>query len=460
MSNEHPKAVDQTPQTPPQSPAQAALNGGLQHGPAQTTDATASPAATSGFSDARDADAPAAEVVLHAQHLSKEYKLYSSPRQRLKALLTGRANYRSHWALRDVSFTLRRGQCIGVIGDNGAGKSSLLKLLAGTLQPSSGTLERKGRVTAILELGAGFHPDFTGRDNLYFAGSMIGIDHDEMTGLEASIVEFAGLGDAMNRPVKTYSSGMVVRLAFALVTAVQPDVLIIDEALAVGDQNFQKKCIDRIRSFREAGCTILFCSHSPYHVRSLCDVAMWLERGQIREFGSTEAVLGAYEQHERLQAAQEAPADATDVAAPAPAPLPYDRGPTSAMILSCEIANLSEGKPGLLQSKDLVATITVRGKPGERPNIGFMIEQDRGVGITSLATHEEGAAPVPLGDNLWRSMLSFPDLPLNTGDYELSVFLFDETGLVTYDLWFKYTVIRFVSPTLMPGLVRLPHHWG
>lgn len=408
---------------------------------------------------------PMGELVLRADKLSKEYKLYDSPRHRLKSLLTGKAYHRSHWALRDVSFELRRGQCIGVLGDNGAGKSSLLKLMAGTMQPSSGTLERQGRVTAILELGAGFHPDFTGRDNLYFAGSMIGISQEDMVGLEASIVAFAGLGDAMSRPVKTYSSGMVVRLAFALVTAVEPDVLIIDEALAVGDQNFQKKCIERIRAFRENGCTILFCSHSPYHVRSLCDVAMWLEKGQIREFGETEAVLGAYEMHTRLQAgeADAPPADAGDTAesaAPAPAPAPYERGPSSAMILSCEIANLREGKPELLDSKDLQVTITVRGKPGERPNLGFMIEQDRGVGITSLATHEEGAAPVSLGDNLWRSVLTFPNLPLNSGDYELSVFLFDESGLVTYDLWFKYTIIRFISPTLMPGLVRLPHHWA
>ena len=386
MSTEHPPKPGSTSQ-PPDAASHGALTSALPSDPAMVATEAELPVpvpVTSGeparahadhggtladLGADETADAASTEVVLHAQHLSKEYKLYSSPRQRLKALLTG---------------------------------------------------------------------------------------------LEASIVEFAGLGDAMNRPVKTYSSGMVVRLAFALVTAVQPDVLIVDEALAVGDQSFQKKCIDRIRSFREAGCTILFCSHSPYHVRSLCDVAMWLERGQIREFGSTEAVLSAYERHERLQAAQEAPADAdaTDLAAPAPAPLPYDRGPTSAMILSCEIADLSDGKPGLLGSKDLVATITVRGKPGERPNIGFMIEQDRGVGITSLATHEEGAAPVPLGDNLWRSVLSFPNLPLNSGDYELSVVLFDETGLVTYDLWFKYTVIRFVSPTLMPGLVRLPHHWG
>jgi lipopolysaccharide transport system ATP-binding protein len=137
------------------------------------------------------------------------------------------------------------------------------------------------------------------------------------------------------------------------------------------------------------------------------------------------------------------------------------------MILSCEIANLGEGKPPLLNGTDLVATITVRGKAGERPNIGFMIEQEKGVGITSLATHEEGAAPVQVdshdgepGENLWRSVLSFPNLPLHSGDYEISVFLFDETGLVTYDLWFKFMVIRFVSPTLMPGLVRLPHHWS
>lgn len=219
------------------------------------------------------------DTVLKVANVGKEYKLYASPRQRLKSLITGRSTHRSHWALRDVSFELQRGQCIGVIGDNGAGKSSLLKLLAGTLQPSTGSIERVGRVTAILELGAGFHPDFSGRDNLYFGGSLIGIDREEMARLEPEIVEFCELGEALDRPVKTYSSGMSVRLAFALVTAVQPDVLIIDEALAVGDQHFQKKCVDRIMAFRNAGCTILFCSHSPYHIRHLCDLALWLDGG-------------------------------------------------------------------------------------------------------------------------------------------------------------------------------------
>ena len=161
-----------------------------------------------------------APLTLEVAQLGKEYRLYDSPRQRLKALVTGRDTHRSHWALRDVSFALRRGQCLGVIGDNGAGKSSLLKLLAGTLQPSTGTVRRSGRVTAILELGAGFHPDFTGRQNLYFGGSLIGISAAEMAQLEPEIIAFSELGEAMDRPVKTYSSGMTVRLAFALVTAV------------------------------------------------------------------------------------------------------------------------------------------------------------------------------------------------------------------------------------------------
>ena len=185
--------------------------------------------------------------------VGKEYKLYDSPRARLKSLLTGRALHRSHWALQGVSLELARGQCLGVVGSNGAGKSTLLKLITGTLQPSCGQLARSGRVTAILELGAGFHPEFTGRQNLYFGGSLIGIPAEQMRALEPEVLAFAEIGEAIDRPVKTYSSGMVVRLAFALVTAVEPDLLIIDEALAVGDQHFQKKCIERIQAFRARG---------------------------------------------------------------------------------------------------------------------------------------------------------------------------------------------------------------
>lgn len=415
------------------------------------------------------------QTVLRVRAVGKEYRLYASPRDRLKSLLTGRANYRSHWAVREVSFSLKRGQCLGVIGDNGAGKSSLLKLIAGTIQPSVGSIERVGRLTAILELGAGFHPDFTGRDNLYFAGNLIGLSREELIELEPGILEFCELNEAIDRPVKTYSSGMTVRLAFALVTAVQPDVLIIDEALAVGDQHFQKKCVERILAFRSNGCTILFCSHSPYHIRHLCDTAMWLDGGRVREFGETEMVLGAYDVHTRLlngttQEAftEEASETQTLPEAAAPkAPVHINEKRITrvvddgvARILVVDIDDLGEGDPQLLNSKDLVATITVRGRGDECPHIGFMIEQSKGVGITSLATHEEGVRPRALGDGRWQSVLTFPNLPLHSGEYVVSAYLFDETGLVVYDQWFQFLHFKVVSPTLMPGLVRLPHHWS
>lgn len=401
------------------------------------------------------------DMALILQSLGKEYRLYDSPRARLKALLTGRALHRSHWALRDVSLQLKRGQCLGVVGSNGAGKSTLLKLITGTLQPSTGSVQRHGRVTAILELGAGFHPEFTGRQNLYFGGSLIGISAEEMARLESEVLAFAEIGAAIDRPVKTYSSGMVVRLAFALVTAVQPDLLIIDEALAVGDQHFQKKCIERINDFRALGCTILFCSHSPYHVRQLCDVALWLDHGQVIEFGSTEPVIGAYEMHLRLldEAIASDPAAGSPVTADLNVGAYSNGGQGEAAIISVEMSDLDEAEPSLLQSPDLVVTFTVRGRGSERPNIGFMIEQSRGVGITSLATHEEGALPTQIEPGIWRSVLRFPNLPLHSGQYVVSAFLFDSSGLVVYEQWFQFRHFRVVKPTLMPGLVRLPHHW-
>lgn len=422
-------------------------------------------------------------VVLQVAQVSKEYKLYDSPRARLKALITGRAYHRSHWALKEVSFTLHRGQCLGLVGDNGAGKSSLLKLMAGTLQPSSGTIERVGRVTAILELGAGFHPDFSGRDNLYFGGSLIGISQAQMAQLEAEIIEFSELGEAIDRPVKTYSSGMVVRLAFALVTAVEPEVLIIDEALAVGDQHFQKKCVERISAFRRNGCTILFCSHSLYHIRRLCNVALWLDAGEVKAFGEVESVLAAYQTHVRKRDIQpeevpaapelaqnllasaalpsELPAEDT---AQATAPKEAASLPTGtlARIMSMQVANLDNSTdPPLLKSRDLVVDVTAQVQTSERPNFGLMLELLHGTGITSFASHEEGFIPTRVSaDGVWQVTISFPELPLHTGEYVLTAFLFDEQGFVVYDEWLRHLVFKFESPGFMPGIVRLPHHWA
>jgi lipopolysaccharide transport system ATP-binding protein len=414
------------------------------------------------------------QPVLAVEGLGKEYRLYDSPRARLASLVTGRQHYRSQWALKDVSFALHRGQCMGVIGDNGAGKSTLLKLLAGTLQPSAGRLRRPPRITAILELGAGFHPEFTGRDNLYFAGSLIGIDAERMAQLEAGIVAFSELGEAIDWPVKTYSSGMVVRLAFALVTAVEPDVLIIDEALAVGDQHFQKKCVERIEAFRRNGCTILFCSHSMYHVRRLCNTAVWLKNGRVEAQGETEAVLAAYEAHSLKQDARDGinePAEkqAGQSASPAPAAEVQPQGarPTGVLpegrragIIAVEVADLLAGDPPLLDAPDLRVTVRAKVQASERPQMAVMLEQSRGVGITSVATHVDGFAAVREADGSWRATVTFPQLPLHTGEYVLSAYLFDSEGIVVYDEWFKHLHFKLVRPGLLPGLVDLPHRWS
>lgn len=408
--------------------------------------------------------------VLTAEHVGKQYRLYESARDRFLALLGWADRARTHWALKDVSFTLQRGQCLGVVGDNGAGKSTLLKLLAGTLQPSSGHLHRVGRLTAILELGAGFHPDFTGRENLVYGGSLIGLSPADMQELAGQIIEFSELGDAIDRPVKTYSSGMVVRLAFALVTAVQPEVLIIDEALAVGDQHFQKKCVQRLEEFRQNGCTVLFCSHSLYHVRQLCDRVLWLDKGLVRGLGPTEAVLSQYENHVRVQDAQQ---NDPDEQLPAAGALPGLEQGKRAGLFAAQVKGLIPPDQGQqfahMSEPDLDITIQAVVAGEEVPSMGMMLERFQGdgypgVGITSLATHAEGVQPKAIetkdGNTVWQAVLTFPDLPLHSGQYALSFYLLDAKGLVVYDEWRDYIVFQWISPILTPGLVRLPHQWS
>jgi len=420
------------------------------------------------------------QVSLQVSGLGKCYGVYARPQQRLRRLLTGAAAPQQHWSLKDVSFDLHKGQCLGVIGDNGAGKSTLLKLLAGSLQPSKGQVLRTGRLTAILELGAGFHPEFTGRDNLHFAGGFMGFSAFDMQQLTPSILDFAELGEAIDRPLKTYSSGMVVRLAFALVTAVQPEVLIIDEALAVGDQHFQKKCVERIDSFRRNGCTILFCSHSLYHVRQLCDQVLWLDKGLVRGLGRTEEIITAYETHVRLQDVSAPPEGAvTQVYAqtdkPAAEATPKEpvlvvkegQRAVQATIVQASMEGLivpAYGDRPTLQTTDVRLSLRVVTPDRQPPSLGFMLEQFKGVGIMSLATHAEGVAPTAVahqpGRSEWLMHLSLPDFPLHSGTYVWSFYLFDAQGLVVCDEWKDHIVFDWISPSLTPGLVRLPHVWG
>jgi len=229
------------------------------------------------------------------QNLNKDFKIYERPQDRLFEIIIRRQRHQLYHVLSDISFAVPDGKSLGIIGDNGAGKSTLLKLLVGTLQPTSGEISIEGQVAALLELGAGFHPEFTGRKNIYLNAALLGVPDDNIAELEKDIIAFSELDYFIDRPVKTYSSGMYVRLAFSIATMVRPDILVIDEALSVGDMAFQKKCVQRMNEFRQQQKTMIFCSHSMFHVQELCDIAIWLDKGKIREIGDSDKVVGHYE---------------------------------------------------------------------------------------------------------------------------------------------------------------------
>jgi len=229
------------------------------------------------------------------QNLNKDFKIYERPQDRLFELILRKQRHQLYHVLSDISFAVPDGKSLGIIGDNGAGKSTLLKLLVGTLQPTSGEIAIEGQVAALLELGAGFHPEFTGRKNIYLNAALLGVPDDNIAEMERDIIAFSELDYFIDRPVKTYSSGMYVRLAFSIATMVRPDILVIDEALSVGDMAFQKKCVQRMNEFREQRKTMVFCSHSMFHVQELCDIAIWLDKGKIQEIGDSDKVVGHYE---------------------------------------------------------------------------------------------------------------------------------------------------------------------
>ena len=236
------------------------------------------------------------EYAIRCEHLGKVYNLYGHPMERLKEALNwrGRRYSREFHALRDVSFEVKRGETLGIIGRNGSGKSTLLKILAGVLTPTSGRADVSGRVSSLLELGAGFNPELSGLENVFFQGTLMGFSRAEMQERLDGILAFADIGDFINQPVKLYSSGMFVRLAFACAINVDPDILIIDEALAVGDTRFQMKCHFKIDEFRESGKTILLVSHSGSDVVRLCNRAVWLDKGAIRAAGQAKRIVEEY----------------------------------------------------------------------------------------------------------------------------------------------------------------------
>lgn len=236
------------------------------------------------------------DIAISVKNLSKKYRLYESPQHRLKeALHPFRKKYhRDFWALKDISLEIKNGESLGIIGQNGSGKSTLLQTICGVLQPSAGLVVTNGRISALLELGSGFNPEFTGRQNVYMNGAILGFSREDIDKKIQSVVDFADIGDYIEQPIKTYSTGMYVRLAFAVAVNVDPDILIVDEALAVGDMRFQFKCFRKMKEFKEQGKTFLFVTHSVETVRNFCDRVIWLRDGEIYQDGDPKEITRNY----------------------------------------------------------------------------------------------------------------------------------------------------------------------
>lgn len=241
------------------------------------------------------------EIAIKVDNLSKCYQIYDAPQDRLKQMLVGKLlrntkpYYREFWALKDVSFEVKKGQTVGIIGRNGSGKSTLLQMICGTLNPTSGSVQTHGRIAALLELGAGFNPEFSGRENVYLNAEMLGLTIPEIDARFDDILAFADIGQFITQPVKTYSSGMFVRLAFAIAIHVDPNVLIVDEALSVGDIGFQNKCLIKIRELRSKGTTLLFVTHDIGTLQLICNHVIWLENGSVQSIGDAVAVSQEYQ---------------------------------------------------------------------------------------------------------------------------------------------------------------------
>jgi ABC-type polysaccharide/polyol phosphate transport system ATPase subunit len=237
------------------------------------------------------------DTMIRVDGLSKSYRVFDHPMDRLKQLFAGgrgREYYTTVLALTDISFSVARGQAVGIVGRNGSGKSTLLEVISGTVAPSRGSAKVQGRVSPLLELGSGFNPEFTGGDNVYLSAAVMGLSRREIDQRFSEIRAFADIGDFFDRPVKTYSSGMFARLAFAVAVHVDPDVLVVDETLSVGDIAFQQKCIQRMFELRRGGLTLLFVSHDPYQVKTVCDLALYLREGRLARFGEAGSVVDAY----------------------------------------------------------------------------------------------------------------------------------------------------------------------
>jgi lipopolysaccharide transport system ATP-binding protein len=396
-------------------------------------------------------------TAIEAKNLTKVYKVYGSPVDRLKEIVRRRPYHSEFTALDNIDFSVPKGETFGIIGENGAGKSTLLKILARTLKPSSGHLAINGRSAALLELGAGFNPEFTGEENIYLNAYLLGLSKSDIEKDKAKIIDFSELGDFIKRPVKTYSSGMHVRLAFSIATCVNPEILIVDEALSVGDQHFQKKCIDRMMRLREEGKTIFFCSHSMYLVQELCRKAIWLKNGRMERSGNTAKVINAY--NDWVRAKETGMQVDTGI-------VPVATGGTDKEIWIewIKIAD-DEGReiddPLIVSTgRDIWVKILIRVQNFSRDYRGFIgmaINRNDEEEIFGVTTKMDGFESISFYDRQEIS-IRFSEIPLLSGKYYFVAALSDEHGIHPYDIQ-RSKMISIENLAGELGLVRLGHEW-
>jgi lipopolysaccharide transport system ATP-binding protein len=347
-------------------------------------------------------------------NVSKSYSIYAAPRDRLKELATfqTRKFHTEFWALRDVSFEVRRSETFCVVGENGCGKSTLLQICAGILAPTSGTAVSHGRVAALLELGSGFNPEFSGRDNVYLNGAILGLSTKDMDRRFPEIEAFAEIGDFIHQPVKTYSSGMAVRLAFAVAIHVDPEILLVDEALAVGDVYFRQRCMRKVQELRQRGITILLVSHATGDVKALGDRAMWLDKGRVQALGKTDLVVAQYlaamsEKDRVYQASEISTPQAGTLHTPEEIVeeipnIDHRFGDGRAEIIGIAVLNAEGARVGSLHPHStIVVRISVRAKEHlDRHIVGFMFRNHLGVDFagTNTARERQDLPPLAAGE--------------------------------------------------------------
>ena len=392
------------------------------------------------------------DVVIELRNVDKSYSLESHPWRRLWQQLSGNTSGgRQYHALHRINLSIRRGEVVGVVGRNGAGKSTLLQVVCGVLRPSRGERRVQGRVAALLELGAGFNPELTGRENVRLNGPLLGLSAAEVNRRMDDIVEFAGIHEFIDQPVRSYSSGMFMRLAFSMATSMDPDILVVDEALSVGDGAFARKSYERIMSLKEKGTTILFCSHSMFQVESLCTRALWIESGELRFDGPAHQATVEYSEWlARLeQGHSELEAQAQHFESPA------------AAITRLAVLPPPDGVAFRNRIDGLTVEVEFRSDPNiPCPTLGVVIHGADGRAVTSAGNWLDGVVLQRDSAGGVRVALEFPALPLLKGHYTVSAYVLCERSINVYSAAEYAASLDVVQDHVEQGVVTLPRRWS